>query len=128
MDELESVLVSVLLFVNSVFPNQLTRCQRTWIGYFEVWHISYTISTNMTYLREIWPHLVLSDWKVSLPLALCMLILSQGSSLGLQQFQISLKRVSASIHFDISWDSFYAYLEQLEKIKLTKKYHNKKRL
>ena len=76
--------------------NQLTRSQRTRIGYFEIWNNSF-ISINLAYLREIWPPLVLSNWylgtnffgkgsdtsfasQVSPPLALCQLILSQGSN------------------------------------------------
>ena len=34
--------------------NQLTRSQRTRIGYFEIWNNS-CISINLAYLRKIWP-------------------------------------------------------------------------
>ena len=44
--------------------NQLTRCQRTRIGYFEIWNNS-CISINFAYLREIWPTLILSNWYLS---------------------------------------------------------------
>ena len=81
-----------------IIPNprpqdQLTRSQRTRIGYFEIWNNSF-ISINLAYLRKIWPPLILSNWylgtnffgkgsdtsftsQVSPPLALCQLILSQ---------------------------------------------------
>ena len=47
--------------VSVLNQDQLTRSQRTRIGYFEIWNNIF-ISINLAYFREICPPLVLSNW------------------------------------------------------------------
>ena len=47
--------------VRALTQNQLAWSQRTRFGYFEIWNDS-CVWINLTYLRDIWSLLVLSNW------------------------------------------------------------------